>query len=202
MLLFYLLVVNFDQFQVYGVHAHSYVLLYSSIALSAIAYNIQYTAQECIMMSYSVKMMSSCTLNMYSIPLYSCKTVFQTVTMVTGHTPRYPPTEHPVLAFKGAPARFPVIREHRSLHQYLKWSKNMNQQAEEYINTRLHGEPYISVHLRMGSDWVRGYNTAADREFITYVEDTSQVLCFEQSVITPMHASNLCLQLGSKFVST
>ena len=36
----------------------------------------------------------------------------------------------------------------------------MNQQAEEYINTRLHGEPYISVHLRMGSDWVRGYNTA------------------------------------------
>ena len=35
-------------------------LVYSSIALSAIAYNVQYTAlQECIMMSYSVKMMSS-----------------------------------------------------------------------------------------------------------------------------------------------
>ena len=67
----------------------------------------------------------------------------------------------------------------------------MNQQAEEYINTRLHGEPYISVHLRMGSDWVRGYNTAADREFITYVEDTSQALCCEQGVIAPMLIESL-----------
>ena len=67
----------------------------------------------------------------------------------------------------------------------------MNQQAEEYINTRLHGEPYISVHLRMGSDWVRRYNTAADREFITYVEDTSQALCCEQGVIAPMLIESL-----------
>ena len=95
--------------------------------------------------------------------------VFQTITMATGTPPRYPPTEHPVLAFKGAPARFPVIREHRSLHQYLKWSKNMNQQAEDYINTQLQGQPYISVHLRMGSDWVRGYDMAADREFASFV---------------------------------
>ena len=42
----------------------------------------------------------------------------------------------------------------------------MNQQAEDYINTQLQGEPYISVHLRMGSDWVRGYDMAADREII------------------------------------
>ena len=62
----------------------------------------------------------------------------------------------------------------------------MNQHAEEYINTRLHGEPYISVHLRMGSDWVRRYNIAADREFITYVENTLLALCCEQSVIAPM----------------
>ena len=89
--------------------------------------------------------------------------------MATGTFPRYPPTEHPVLAFKGAPARFPVIREHRSLHQYLKWSKNMNQQAEDYINTQLQGQPYISVHLRMGSDWVRDYDMAADSK---YVQDT------------------------------
>ena len=97
----------------------------------------------------------------------SVKTVFQTITMETGTSPRYPPTEHPVLAFKGAPARFPVIREHRSLHQYLKWSKNMNQQAEDYINTQLQGQPYISVHLRMGSDWVRG-STTADIEIIKF----------------------------------
>lgn len=92
--------------------------------------------------------------------------VFQTITMATGTSPRYPPTEHPVLVFKGAPARFPVIREHRSLHQYLKWSKNMNQQAEDYINTQLQGEPYISVHLRMGSDWVRDYDMAADSKYV------------------------------------
>ena len=108
-------------------------------------------------------MMSPCTLDY--------KTVFQMITMATGTSPRYPPTEHPVLAFKGAPARFPVIREHRSLHQYLKWSKNMNQQAEDYINKQLQGEHYISVHLRMGSDWVRG-NTTGDKEVIKYVEDT------------------------------
>jgi len=32
----------------------------------------------------------------------------------------------------------------------------MNQQAEEYLNTALQREPYIAVHLRMGSDWVSG----------------------------------------------
>ena len=164
-LLFYLLVVNFDQF----VHV-------SSIALLAIAYNVQYTAlQECIRCHLAHL---TCTVCHYA----SCKeTVFQTVTMVTGtHTPRYPPTEHPVLAFKGAPARFPVIREHRSLHQYLKWSKNMNQQAEDYINTRLHGEPYISVHLRMGSDWVRGCNIAV----ASYPDSSSHVQKEEMSLGT------------------
>ena len=123
------------------------------------------------MMSFSVKMMSSCTQHVQytTMQLYrQCfHSVFQTITMATGTFPRYPPTEHPVLAFKGAPARFPVIREHRSLHQYLKWSKNMNQQAEDYITTQLQGQPYISVHLRMGSDWVRG-NTTANIEIIKF----------------------------------
>ena len=34
-------------------------LVYSTIALSAVAYNIQHAVQECIMMSYSVKMDSN-----------------------------------------------------------------------------------------------------------------------------------------------
>ena len=68
---------------------------------------------------------------------------------------RYPATLHPVLAFKGAPASFPVKRQDRQLHQYVRWSERMEAQAEDYIKDTIGGSPYIGVHLRMGVDWVR-----------------------------------------------
>ena len=67
---------------------------------------------------------------------------------------RYPPTLHPVLAFKGAPASFPVKREDRHLHQYVRWNERMNGEADEYIKHTIGDSPYIGVHLRMGVDWV------------------------------------------------
>lgn len=67
---------------------------------------------------------------------------------------RYPPRQHPVLAFRGAPARFPVLKEHRHLQQYLKWSKMKNAEADEYINNTIGDVPYLAIHLRMGVDWV------------------------------------------------
>ena len=70
-------------------------------------------------------------------------------------TYRYPSSTHPVLAFKGAPASFPVLPEHRSLQQYVQWNERMEKQALEYIsNTFGEHTPFIAVHLRMGSDWV------------------------------------------------
>ena len=67
---------------------------------------------------------------------------------------RYTPTLHPVLAFKGAPASFPVEREDRQLQQYIRWNERINTQAEEYIKHTIGDSPYIGVHLRMGEDWV------------------------------------------------
>ena len=59
-----------------------------------------------------------------------------------------------MLAFKGAPARFPVLREDRALQQYVVWNSKMEGWAQDYIDRELSGGPYIAVHLRIGSDWV------------------------------------------------
>lgn len=67
---------------------------------------------------------------------------------------RFPPEQHPVLAFKGAPASFPVQRVNRPLQQYVVWNTRMQGWAQDYIDREMSGEPYIAVHLRIGSDWV------------------------------------------------
>lgn len=76
----------------------------------------------------------------------------------------FPPQEHPVLAFKGAPASFPVQRSHRSLQSYLQWSDRMRGQADEYINNTIGTATYIGIHLRMGKDWERACEHATGRE--------------------------------------
>ena len=60
-----------------------------------------------------------------------------------------------MLAFKEAPASFPVKREDRQLQQYVRWNDRMNSEAEEYIKHTIGDSPYIGVHLRMERDWVR-----------------------------------------------
>ena len=68
---------------------------------------------------------------------------------------RFPPEEHPVLALKGAPAAFPVKKTNRVLQRYLVWNSQMRGWVEDYVQREMSGEPYIAVHLRIGSDWVR-----------------------------------------------
>ena len=59
-----------------------------------------------------------------------------------------------MLAFKGAPASFPARKEHRQLHRYIQWSDSISAKVDGYIKENLKGEPYIGVHLRIGTDWV------------------------------------------------
>ena len=67
---------------------------------------------------------------------------------------RYPPDTHPVLAFKGAPASFPVQIINRPLQQYVVWNSHMQDWIQSYVETEMSGGQYIAVHLRIGSDWV------------------------------------------------
>ena len=68
---------------------------------------------------------------------------------------RYPPDRHPVLAFKGAPATFPVPGHHRYLQRYVQWSSKVNRVVEDYITQEMKDSPFIGVHMRIGIDWVR-----------------------------------------------
>ena len=67
---------------------------------------------------------------------------------------RFPPSTHPVLAFKGAPASFPVLKRNRRLQEYLVWNDGLMNNAETYITNTMNNEKYIAVHLRIGRDWV------------------------------------------------
>lgn len=67
---------------------------------------------------------------------------------------KFPPQHHPVLAFMGAPGAFPVKKGNRGIQKYVKWSKKVVTQAEEFIAKKLQ-RPFLGIHLRNGPDWVR-----------------------------------------------
>ena len=70
---------------------------------------------------------------------------------------RYPADKHPVLAFTGAPANFPVQQGHVALHKYLQWSKDYEAKRDQFIHDNIEEGRYIGIHLRLGSDFVRLY---------------------------------------------
>lgn len=67
---------------------------------------------------------------------------------------RFPASKYPVVALKGAPAKFPMKPEHHDLQQYLQWSDDIRLQAQSYIDQYFRGEKYVGIHLRNGPDWV------------------------------------------------
>ena len=70
---------------------------------------------------------------------------------------RYTPEEYPVLAFTGAPARFPVEQHHTSHQKYLQWSDNIVSKVDKFIEENIGTEKYLGIHLRLGSDFVSHY---------------------------------------------
>lgn len=66
---------------------------------------------------------------------------------------KFPPSSHPVLAFRGAPASFPVEEQNRQAHAFLKWSQKINSEVDEYIQNNLPKGPFVGIHLRNGIDW-------------------------------------------------
>ena len=67
----------------------------------------------------------------------------------------FPPSSHPVLAFRGAPASYPVEEQNRHAHAFLKWSEKINKEVDECIQNTLPKGPFVGIHLRNGIDWVK-----------------------------------------------
>ncbi|ESP01704.1 hypothetical protein LOTGIDRAFT_225179 [Lottia gigantea] len=65
---------------------------------------------------------------------------------------KYPPSLFPVMAFVGAPAPFPVKKQHLFIQKYLKWSEYIDNKAEDLIRDKIE-KPFIGIHLRIGLDF-------------------------------------------------
>ncbi len=66
----------------------------------------------------------------------------------------FPPEDHPVLAFTGAPAPFPVQEEHAGLQLHLVHNAAWRNRARAFVSDRLR-PPFVGIHLRNGADWAR-----------------------------------------------
>ncbi|XP_061401462.1 GDP-fucose protein O-fucosyltransferase 1 [Musca vetustissima] len=84
---------------------------------------------------------------------------------------KYPPAKWPVIAFTGAPASFPVQKENRDIHEYLKWNKKMREAATKFIKNTLPKGAFLGIHLRNGIDWVRACE---------HIRDTQQLFASPQ----------------------
>ena len=68
---------------------------------------------------------------------------------------RFPASSHPVLAFTGAPAAFPVQEQNVRLQRYVVWREDWRQEGRDWARDNLPQGPYVGVHLRNGLDWSR-----------------------------------------------
>ncbi|XP_019852336.1 PREDICTED: GDP-fucose protein O-fucosyltransferase 1-like isoform X1 [Amphimedon queenslandica] len=102
---------------------------------------------------------------------------------------RYPSSEHPVIAMKGAPASFPMKKHHRRLQRYLVWSEYIASRGNEFINNTMKNSKYIGIHLRMGSDWQiacsRGKGVRSFFESLQCLEEEPEEVTVDDSICIP-----------------
>ena len=59
---------------------------------------------------------------------------------------------HPVVALKGAPAKFPIAASNRNIQRHFIWSDAIEREIKEKFTAE---RPFVGIHLRNGQDWVR-----------------------------------------------
>ncbi|XP_071964372.1 GDP-fucose protein O-fucosyltransferase 1-like [Antedon mediterranea] len=80
---------------------------------------------------------------------------------------RFPPSEYPVIALKGAPSPYPIPSGNRFIQKYMEWAIPVQNQMNETIQRLFKSEKFVAIHLRNGLDWVRACEHAAGaRQFM------------------------------------
>eukprot|EP00118_Oscarella_pearsei_P010477 m.64529 g.64529 ORF g.64529 m.64529 type:complete len:266 (+) comp35259_c0_seq4:572-1369(+) len=106
---------------------------------------------------------------------------------------RFPADQYPVLALKGAPAKYPVAASNRLIQKYLVWSDAIEEEVEKYVKENIPEGPFVGIHLRNGPDWVKACDlTGKTGQFFA----STQCLNSSQSV-----TMDLCLPSTEEIVS-
>ena len=123
-------------------------------------------------------------------------------------TKAYPPQKYPVLAFRGAPAAFPVIPQHRHLQRYLKFTKEISSHGDDLINEHFGKAKFVGLHLRNGIDWERACEHTkkgvpsfmASTQCIDRPNVVTWEICFPSTDTVLRLTKKIVKKTGAKFV--